>query len=183
MSRIGKLPVDITPGVSVTRQGELCIIKGPKGELTLPMHERVRFEVGPDRVTVNVQNSTSKRDRALWGLFRVLLANAVEGVTKGFTKQLEVRGIGFRANVEGAELVLNLGYSHPVRYSIPSGITVAVEKNVVTISGIDKQLVGETAATIRRLRPPEPYKGKGFSSRVEFVRQKAGKVVNAAGVK
>lgn len=183
MSRIGKLPVTIPAGVSVSVVDRICTVKGPKGELHLPLHDRVQVEVAEAAVAVKVANADEKRERALWGLFRVLLANLIEGVTKGFSKQLEIRGVGYRASVEGKTLTLNLGLSHPVSFPIPPGINITIEKNIVTVSGIDKQLVGETAARIRRLRAPEPYKGKGIRYLGERVRQKAGKVVKAAGAK
>lgn len=183
MSRIGKQPVPIPDGVTVTVDDRRCSVRGPKGELMLPLHERVQVIVDDHQATVSVVDPNVKRDRALWGLFRVLLANSVEGVRAGFRKQLEVQGVGYRAAVEGHDLVLNLGFSHPVRYHIPAGIGVAVEKNTIVVSGIDKQLVGEVAATIRQLRPPEPYKGKGIRYLGERVRQKAGKVVKSTGVK
>ncbi len=183
MSRIGKVPIKIPDGVTVTVVDNTCSVKGPKGELRLPVHRRVQLSVADGAVTVSVSDPNEKRDRALWGLFRVLVANSIEGVQTGFSKQLELRGVGYRASAEGRNLNLNLGLSHPVSFSIPEGVTVTVEKNVLTVGGIDKQLVGETAATIRRLRPPEPYKGKGIRYVNEFVRQKAGKVVKSAGAK
>ncbi len=183
MSRIGKLPVTIPDGVSISVADGVCTVKGPKGELHLPLHQHVQVEVADAAASVKVANADEKRERALWGLFRVLLANLVEGVTKGFSKQLEIRGVGYRASVEGKTLTLNLGLSHPVSFPIPAGIDMVVEKNIITVSGIDKQLVGETAARIRRLRTPEPYKGKGLRYLGERVRQKAGKVVKAAGAK
>lgn len=183
MSRIGKQFVSVPAGVSIDLDGRMCTVKGPKGELRLQVHDRVTLTVADGNVSVAVKNPDEKRDRALWGLFRVLVSNLVEGVTKGFQKQLEIRGIGYRATIEGQDLVLNLGYSHPVRFPIPAGIAISLEKNVLTITGADKQLVGETAAKIRRLRLPEPYKGKGIRYVGERVRQKAGKVVKAAGAK
>ncbi|MBI4425985.1 MAG: 50S ribosomal protein L6 [Candidatus Kerfeldbacteria bacterium] len=183
MSRIGKLPVRIPAGVTVDVNDRTCVVKGPKGELSLALHERINLHVQDGAVAVSVANPDEKRDRALWGLFRVLVANCIEGVEKGFQKQLEIRGVGYRATVEGQQLLLNLGYSHPVYFPIPAGTSITVEKNVITISGVDKQLVGELAAKIRKLRPPEPYKGKGIRYVGEHVRQKAGKVVKAAGVK
>ncbi len=183
MSRIGKQPVTIPNGVTVATADGRCTVVGPKGELSLPLHHRVTVRVDGSVAHISVVSPDEQRDRALWGLFRMLLANAVQGVRDGFTKQLEIRGVGYRAGLEGKDLVLNLGFSHPVRFSPPDGIAVTVEKNIVTVSGIDKQLVGEAAAEIRRLRPPEPYKGKGIRYVGEYVRQKAGKVVKSAGAK
>ncbi|MBI4089863.1 MAG: 50S ribosomal protein L6 [Candidatus Kerfeldbacteria bacterium] len=183
MSRIGKLPIRIPAGVTVDVADGRCVVKGPKGELTLLLHQRVQVDVQDGSIAVSVANPDEKRDRALWGVFRVLVANCIEGVEKGFQKQLEIRGVGYRAAVEGQALVLNLGLSHPVTFALPQDISATVEKNVITVSGIDKQLVGETAAKIRKLRPPEPYKGKGIRYVGEHVRQKAGKVVKSVGTK
>ncbi len=183
MSRVGKQPVQIPDGITVTLDGAQCVVKGPKGTLSLPMHERVKIAIDGTVASVTVANPNDKRDRALWGLYRVLLSNLIEGVQKGFSKQLEIRGVGFRAAPDGKDLLLNLGFSHPIKFVLPEGITAVVEKNIVTIAGIDKQLVGETAAKIRKHRPPEPYKGKGIRYVGEFVRQKAGKVVKTAGAK
>lgn len=181
MSRIGKQPIVLPADVTINVGEGSCSIKGPRGELALPLHHRVNIAVEGNSVVVRVADENEKRDRALWGLFRMLIANLVEGVTKGFSKQLEIEGVGYRASVEGKHLVLNLGFSHPVKLPVPPGIDVIVEKNIITVSGIDKQLVGETAARIRRLRPPEPYKGKGIRYVGERVRRKAGKVVKAVG--
>lgn len=183
MSRIGKLPIPLPNGVTATVAKSVCTVKGPKGELQLPIHHHVSLDIGDGVITVKVADPDDRRDRALWGLFRMLVSNLIEGVTKGFSKQLEIRGVGYRASVEGKELVLYIGFSHPVRFSIPEGIAMTVEKNIVIVTGIDKQLVGEVAAEIRRYRPPEPYKGKGIRYVGEYVRQKAGKVVKAAGAK
>jgi large subunit ribosomal protein L6 len=183
MSRVGKQPVPIPDGITVTVQGDQCTVKGPKGTLSLAIHKHVMLTVEGSTATVKVSDPDDKRDRALWGLYRVLLSNLIEGVHKGFTKQLEIRGVGFRAASEGKDLMLNLGFSHPIKFILPEGITATVEKNVITVAGIDKQLVGETAAKIRKHRPPEPYKGKGIRYVGEYVRQKAGKVVKTAGAK
>ncbi len=183
MSRIGKKPIEIPAGVTVAVADGSCTVKGTKGELTIRVHPNVTLACDAKTVTVAVVNPEDKRDRALWGLHRMLVSNLIEGVTKGFSKQLEIRGVGYRAAVEGTDLVMHLGYSHPIRFPVPKGIAVTVEKNVMTVSGIDKQLVGETSAKIRANRPPEPYKGKGIRYVGEFVRQKAGKVVKAAGAK
>ena len=134
-------------------------------------------------VTVSVPSPDNRNDRALWGLGRQLLANAVQGVSTGFEKRLEITGVGFKAALQGTNLFLNLGFSHPITFTPPVGITLAVEKNVIVVQGVDKQVVGEVAATIRRLKPPEPYKGKGIKYVGEVIRRKAGKVVKAAGAK
>lgn len=183
MSRIGKLPIVIPPGVSVAVNGRQVEVTGPKGQLSLVLHDHVRLDQESGQARVSVQSPDAQSDRALWGLTRMLVANMITGVTAGYAKKLEINGVGFKAQVNGQTLVLNLGFSHPVEFPIPAGIVIAVEKNVITVSGIDKQLVGETAATIRALKKPEPYKGKGIKYADEIIRRKAGKVVKAAGAK
>lgn len=174
MSRIGKKPIAIPQGVDVLFTVFDVSVKGAKGELkrALPpfmslKKENMVLEVVPTRDT--------KKTPALWGLTRSLVANMIAGVTSGFEKKLDFEGVGYRANVEGDSLVMQLGFSHPVRFRVPSGIKFVVEKNTITISGIDKELVGDTAARVRRLRPLEPYKGKGIRYRGEIIRRKAGK--------
>ncbi len=183
MSRIGKLPITIPTGVTVTLSGQAVDVKGPKGALSLTAHSHVQVHQENDILTITVSNPDLQSDRALWGLTRMLVANMVIGVTTGYEKKLEINGVGFKAAVTGKSLHLNLGFSHPIDFPIPEGTTIAVDKNIVTISGIDKQLVGETAATIRRMKKPEPYKGKGIKYIDEVIRRKAGKVVKAAGAK
>ncbi len=183
MSRIGKLPIPLPAGVTVTVKAPDVTVTGPKGSVSMRLHHRMNIATTATEITVSVPSPDNRNDRALWGLGRQLLANAVTGVTKGFEKRLEISGVGFKAAVQGANLNLNLGFSHPVVFTPPVGITLAVEKNVIVVSGIDKQVVGEAAATIRRLKPPEPYKGKGIKYSDEVVRRKAGKVVKAAGAK
>ena len=183
MSRIGKLPVVIPAGVTVTIDGQHVTVVGPKGTLSLTVHLRVKVTQTEQALTVTVTDPELQSDRALWGLTRMLLANMIIGVTTGYKKQLEINGVGFKAQLTGKNLVLNLGFSHQIEYLVPEGITVTVEKNIVSISGIDKQLVGETAATIRRYKKPEPYKGKGIKYIDEVIHRKAGKVVKAAGAK
>lgn len=183
MSRIGKQPITIPAGVTVSINDRRVEVKGPKGNLSLELHPRVTLTNAENQLTVSVTDPDLQTDRALWGLTRMLVANMITGVTTGYEKKLEINGVGFKAQVSGKNLVLNLGFSHPIEFPIPEGITMTVEKNVVTISGIDKQLVGETAAVIRRLKKPEPYKGKGIKYIDEVIRRKAGKVVKAAGAK
>jgi len=183
MSRLGKLPIPIPPGVQVEMRPRVFVAKGPKGELTQALPAAVSLKMEGDQVVVTIKNPEVRKERALWGLARQLVANAVKGVHQGFTKRLEVSGIGFKAQVEGKDLVLNLGFSHPVRYHIPPALTVAVDKNSISIEGASKQLVGQAAAEIRSLKPPEPYKGKGIRYSDEVVRRKAGKVVKSAGTK
>lgn len=155
--------------------------KGSKGELELRLHPNVRVAREGEQLVVTVKHPDEKSDRSKWGLFRALLQNLITGVSEGYEKRLEVNGVGFKVQVQGKDLVLHLGFSHPIEYPIPEGIAIQVEKNVIVISGIDKQLVGETAAQIRALKKPEPYKGKGIKYADETIRRKAGKVVKAAG--
>lgn len=183
MSRVGKLPISIPDGVTVTAAENIITVKGPKGALTMTSHRHVSLTVDGAAATITVKHPDQQSDRALWGLTRMLLANMIIGVTTGFEKKLEINGVGFRAAVSGQKITLNLGFSHPVEFPIPDGVTVAVEKNVVTVAGIDKQLVGQVAADIRALKKPEPYKGKGIKYIDEVIRRKAGKVVKATGAK
>ena len=175
MSRIGKRPVEIPSGVTVEVKDNLVAVKGPKGELsrTLPREMRVALENGT--VTV-ARPSEEKRHKALHGLSRTLVANMVEGVSKGFTKVLEIQGVGYKAEAKPYGVNLVVGYSHPVKYEAPKGIKISVENNtVVKVEGADKEAVGQVAAELRAVRPPEPYKGKGIRYQGEQVRRKAGK--------
>ena len=181
MPRIGKQPVSVPEGVDVNIDGQHVAVKGQKGTLERDFHRRVIFDQQNGTVVVSMRKPDEKRSRELWGTSRVLLANMVEGVTKGFEKKLEVNGVGYRAAISGKKLVLNVGYSHPVELETPDDLSVAVEKNIITVSGIDKQHVGQFTAQIRNVRKPEPYKGKGIRYIDEVVRRKAGKVVKAAG--
>lgn len=179
MSRIGKKPITIPADVTVDIQGKKVIVKGPKGTLDVEVHELTKVELVDNQLIVSVENEQNIKERALWGLTRSLVANLVTGVTVGFQKSLEINGVGFKAAVNGQTLTLNLGFSHPVNYPIPAGITITVEKNVITIVGINKQRVGQIAAEIRKLKKPEPYKGKGIKYSDEVIRRKAGKVVKS----
>lgn len=174
MSRIGKKPILIPAGVNVSVTDNVVWVKGPKGELSRALHPDISAEVRDNNIAV-VPARESKKSPALWGLSRSLIANMVEGVTQGFQKKLEFEGIGFRASIDGNVLLMQLGFSHPVRVEQPAGILFTVEKNVITVSGADKEGVGNTAASIRRLKPVEPYKGKGIKYQGEVVRRKAGK--------
>lgn len=174
MSRIGKQPIKLPEGVTVTEADRRVTVAGPKGTLSLLLRPEVGLARDGRSVGVRPILPT-KRTAAYWGLTRSLLNRMVEGVSRGFEKKLEIEGIGYRANLDGGTLILALGFSHPVRVDAPSGITFKVEKNVITVSGIDPVLVGDVAARIRRLRPPEPYKGKGIRYAGEVVRRKAGK--------
>ncbi|MDP4007158.1 MAG: 50S ribosomal protein L6 [bacterium] len=186
MSRIGKRPIEIPQGVEVELLNHEAKVKGPKGELQFALHPDVEAKKEGNLLLVFPQESLSKKrfeqTKALWGLTRTLLSNMVEGVSKGYEKRLEVEGTGYRAAVEGDSLNLILGFSHPVKLKIPEGISCGVEKNVIIVSGISKGEVGEFSAQIRRLRPVEPYKGKGIKYAGEVVRRKEGKkAAGAAG--
>ena len=181
MSRIGKKPVVVPSGVTVDIKGSDLKVKGPKGELSLTLHPKVMLEKTDDGLIVKVKNELNKQERALWGLFRALINNMIVGVTQGFTKVLEINGVGYKAAVTGKKLVLNLGYSHPIEMEVPAGLEAKVEKNTITITGVDRQVVGQFAAVVREQRPPEPYKGKGIKYSDEVIRRKAGKVVKAVG--
>jgi large subunit ribosomal protein L6 len=168
------MPIDLPKGVEVALGAADITVKGPKGTITTPRHDKVEYVVEGNRVQVNRLDET-RLARAQHGLRRTLLNNCVEGVTKGFEKGLEVIGVGYKVAVQGPKVVLTVGYSHPVEFPLPQGIEAKAEGNKLTISGIDKQLVGEVAAKIRRVRPPEPFKGKGIKYAAEHIRRKAGK--------
>ncbi|WP_282852291.1 50S ribosomal protein L6 [Gulosibacter sediminis] len=175
MSRIGRLPIEIPAGVEVKLDGALVSVKGPKGELKLTVAQPIEVKVEEGQVLVT-RPDDERESRALHGLTRTLIFNNIIGVTDGYTKDLEVVGTGYRVMAKGSDLEFALGFSHPVNVPAPEGITFKVEgQNKISISGIDKQLVGETAANIRKIRPPEPYKGKGIRYAGEQVRRKAGK--------
>lgn len=197
MSRVGKKPILIPEDVEVRiepvqissklgeGEGERITIKGPKGELSKEIRPEIKIEIKENKIFVILQTETPKQNKftagqtkqtkALWGLIRSLLANMIKGVKEGFEKKLEIEGIGYRASLSGENLELSLGFTHPVKIKAPEGIKFLVEKNVITISGADKQSVGEIAAKIRRVQPPEPYKGKGIRYAGEVIRKKVGK--------
>jgi large subunit ribosomal protein L6 len=180
MSRIGKRPVPLPQGVSATIAGQTITVKGPKGEISRSIHADLTL-VQEDGTVVVRRPSDEPRHRALHGLTRTLVANMVEGVTKGFSKALEIQGVGYKAEVKPFGVQLVVGYSHPVPYHAPKGIKISVESNTqVKIEGVDKELVGQVAAELRSVRPPEPYKGKGIRYVGEQVRRKAGKTAQAA---
>jgi large subunit ribosomal protein L6 len=175
MSRIGKKPVALPKGVTAAVEGQTVKVKGPKGELKVVLTNEVEASVGNDGVVVSVREG-AERGRQMWGLSRTLVNNLVMGVTQGFSERLEINGVGYRAAVQGKNLQLQLGFSHDVAYPIPQGISIVCEKPTsITISGIDKQLVGQVAAEIRGYRPPEPYKGKGVKYAGEYILRKEGK--------
>ncbi len=175
MSRIGKLPVAIPGGVTVDYREPVLTVRGPKGELTLDVHPAMTVHVGGSEVVVR-RPSDGRAHRSLHGLTRALIANMVDGVTNGYTKTLEIVGVGYRAQKKGKVLVLSLGYSHTIDYPEPEGITLECPRqDLVVVHGIDKQMVGQVAAEIRSFRPPEPYKGKGVRYQGEHIRRKVGK--------
>ncbi len=175
MSRIGKRPVSIPSGVSADIADGTLTVKGPKGTLTLRLRDEISYTVDGDAIVVKPAND-SKQARAFWGMQRTLVENLVTGVTQGYTKVLEITGVGYRANAQGKNLKLQLGYSHDVDFAVPEGIEVKTPDNTtIEITGIDKQKVGQVAAEIRRWRKPEPYKGKGIKYRGEFIFRKEGK--------
>ncbi|HIU86810.1 TPA: 50S ribosomal protein L6 [Candidatus Spyradomonas excrementavium] len=175
MSRIGKAPIQIPDGVEVKIEGQVVTAKGPLGTETVEVRPEVALKLEGKELIVSIHND-DRKSRSLWGLSRTLLNNAIQGVKTGFEKKLEIQGVGYRANMEGTVLNLALGYSHPVKIEPPAGIKIAVEANTkITVSGANKQLVGDVAAAIRSKRPPEVYKGKGVRYEGEYVRRKAGK--------
>ena len=175
MSRIGKVPVPVPAGVTTNIEGKVLSVKGPKGTLTLTMRDEISYTLGDGSIAVKPAND-SKQARAFWGMQRTLVENLVTGVTEGYTKVLEITGVGYRANAQGRNLKLQLGFSHDVDFPVPEGIEVKTPDNTtVEITGIDKQKVGQVAAEIRRWRKPEPYKGKGIRYRGEYIFRKEGK--------
>ena len=176
MSRIGLMPVPLPKGVTVNIEGSTVQVKGPKGELVRTLNSEMQIKLEDNRLLVE-RPTDQRRHRALHGLTRTLVNNMVLGVSQGFTRRLEIEGVGYRAEVQGKNLVLNVGFSHPVVVEPPPGISFEVEKGtrVFSVLGADKEMVGEMAARIRRIRPPEPYKGKGIRYQGEHVRRKAGK--------
>jgi large subunit ribosomal protein L6 len=175
MSRIGKKPITMPTGVSATTEGQTLSIKGPKGTLSLQMLDEVGYDIAEGGITIQPAND-SKRARSFWGMQRSMVQNLVTGVSEGFTKTLEISGVGYRAAMQGKNLRLQLGYSHDVNIAVPEGIDIKTpDATTVEISGIDRQQVGQVAAEIRRWRKPEPYKGKGIKYRGEFIFRKEGK--------
>jgi large subunit ribosomal protein L6 len=175
MSRVGKYPVEIPAGVQVAIAGGVLTAKGKLGELTLPLSERVQATVDGNKVTVK-PTTEQTQDRMMWGTTRALIANMVKGVSMGYSRSLEITGTGYRAAVQGKNLEINLGFSHPVVYPVPEGIKITCERpTAIKVEGIDKRLVGQVASEIRSFRPPEPYKGKGARYTDETIRRKEGK--------
>lgn len=181
MSRIGKKPVLLPSGTDATIEAGKVMVKGAKGslEVKLPPHAMVAMQADPKALLVTVEDENRVDQRAIWGLTRQLLANAVEGLQKPFERALEFVGVGFKVALEGRTVMMDVGFSHRVPYALPAGVEAKVEKQVLTLTSIDKHLLGETAASIRRVRPPEPYKGKGIKYTDEVIRRKAGKTAKA----
>lgn len=183
MSKIGRLPITVKEGMQVDIAGQEVKITGIKGEYSYVVPAPIHVTFTDGKMVVSQKDPNDQNARALFGLTRATLANMVKGADEGFTKKLELSGVGYRAQVQGTDLVLSLGFSHPVKFTPPQGITFTVNENVITISGSDKMLVGNTAARIREVRPPEPYKGKGIKYVGEHIRRKAGKAAKAVGTK
>ena len=182
MSRIGNTPVRIPEGAAVTIDGRNLVVRGPKGEIVRSIPEGIKVTVEGSIATIAAPGSDrDKKKRALHGLVRALLANDVEGVTRGWSKTLELSGVGFRAVLSGSDLVLTVGFSHPVTIKPPTGITFSVAEGTVVVTGVDKGLVGQLAANVRAVKKPEPYKGKGIKYKGEYIRKKAGKAAKAIG--
>jgi large subunit ribosomal protein L6 len=174
MSRIGKKPIPIPSGVTVTLKDGTITVRGAKTELKRPLPALVDVKVDKGAVTIGRQGD-DRQARARHGLVRALIQNMVDGVSKGFERKLEINGVGYKAEVAGDKVTFALGYSHPITYQLPKGISAKVEKNVLTLSGADRELLGQTAAKVRSFRPPEPYKGKGVKYAEETIRRKVGK--------
>jgi len=174
MSRIGKKPITISSGISVKIEGSNITVKGPKGELTKDLRPEILLEIkGNEIIFTPVRDN--KKNRAFWGLTRTLVNNMIIGVSEGYVKKLQLEGVGYRAVLEGRDLIFQVGYSHPVKAVSEEGITFSVEKNIISVSGIDKHQVTHTAAKIKKIRPPEPYKGKGIRYEGEIIKKKVGK--------
>lgn len=174
MSRVGKKPIEISDKIKIAYSDRILTVSGDKGTLTRTIHPDVNLNIEDNSLTVTIDNM-DKRTRSLWGMTRAIVANMVTGVTQGFERALEINGIGYRAEISGKNILFNLGYSHPIDFPLPEGISASIEKNIIKLSGIDKDLLGYTASTIRSLRPPEPYKGKGVKYAEEYIQRKAGK--------
>ncbi len=175
MSRVGKKPIPIPDKTKVLYKDRIVTVEGQKGSLSRPIHPLINLEIKDGIVNVSMQKD-DRVSRSLWGLTRSLVANMIIGVNKGFERVLEINGIGYRAKLSGNRIVFSLGYSHPIDFDLPEGISASIDKNnIIKLSGIDKEKLGHTSAAIRRLRPPEPYKGKGIKYAEEYIHKKAGK--------
>lgn len=174
MSRLGKQPLTIPAGVEITATDGVVTVKGAKGTLSVPVKKDIQVEVADGVLTLSPQNE-SLEARALWGTYASIIRNLVKGVTDGYERKLEIEGVGYRAEMQGNSLKINVGFSHPVLMEVPQGITAVVEKNVITLTGIDKHALGQFAANVRKVKQPEPYKGKGIRYQGEFIIRKQGK--------
>ncbi len=183
MSKIGKLPITINGGVTVTVTGDVVTVAGPKGNASYTLPKGITAAVEEGKVVVKQEEKTKGETKNLFGLTRALLANMVKGVSTGVEKKLELSGVGYRAQASGSDLTLSVGFSHPVKIKAPAGVTFTVAENVITVSGTDKAIVGLIASQVRAVRPPEPYKGKGIKYQGEYIRKKAGKAAKAVGGK
>ncbi len=176
MSRLGKLAITVPNGTQVTMANGFITVKGPKGELKQELNNKIKVEIKENEILVSPTNPDTKEGKSFWGLFRALINNMVVGVNEGYEKKLEVKGVGYKMAVNGNKINFNLGFSHPIEFPLPAGITATVEgTSTLIIQGYDKQLVGEISAQIRKMRQPEPYKGKGIRYSDEVIRRKAGK--------
>src|SRR3989338_5154883 len=181
MSRIGKKPIQVPAGVEVSINAGSVSVKGPKGMLHTAYDPSLAVAKKNDTIVVTVADPKKKKASALWGLTRALIQNMIHGVTDGFSKTLEINGVGYKIAVQGSKVVLHVGFSHPVEYTLPAGVEAKVEINTIALTGADRQLVGQVASEIRSIRKPEPYKGKGIKYSDEVIRRKEGKVVKSAG--
>lgn len=181
MSRIGKKKIQIPAGVSAEIKDGVLTIKGPKGELKRVLNDKVKVNITPTEITVDVENKEEKSERSLWGTFAAHIINMVQGVTVGFKRQLEINGVGFKVASQGTDLKLEVGFSHSVVFKVPDGIKATVEKNLISLEGSDKEKLGQVAAEIRSIKKPEPYKGKGIKYVEEVIRRKAGKAATKSG--
>jgi len=174
MSRVGKKPIGIPEKVKITFSDSVLSVQGEKGILTRTIHPDVQLNIDKMFLTVSI-DMMDKKTRSLWGMTRAMISNMVTGVSKGFERDLEINGIGYRAELKGNNIEFNLGYSHPIDFPLPEGISAKIDKNIIKLMGVDKELLGYTASTMRALRPPEPYKGKGVKYAEEHIQRKAGK--------
>lgn len=174
MSRVGKKPIQIPEKTKITYDNRVLSVQGEKGTLSMTVHPDADLDVSDAELSVRVRRNDQKA-KAVWGMTRALIANMVHGVNQGFERVLEINGVGYRAELQDQGLDFHLGYSHPIHFPLPEGVSAKVEKNVIRLSGIDKELLGYTASSIRQLRPPEPYKGKGVKYAEEIIQRKAGK--------
>jgi len=183
MSKIGKLPITVGSSVTVSVNGNAVSVNGPKGNGVLPLPAGIDLEIQEGKVLVTAKNLEDRKVKAMYGLTRANLANLIKGMDSGFEKKLEIQGVGYRGQMQGVDLVLSLGFAHPVKIHPLDGVKISITDNIISVTGTDKQLVGEQAANIRKVKRPEPYKGKGIRYAGERVRRKAGKAAKAAGAK